>query len=49
MLFAKQTAQRNQNCSGRNIQIVTGQLTYYAKLRLLAVCIHKVGANLCKV
>jgi len=25
------------------------QLTYYAKLRPLAVCIHKEGSNLCKV
>ena len=50
----------NNNCSGQYTEIVTGhyfsivgllgcQLTYYAKLRPLAVCIHKEGSNLCKV
>ena len=46
VIFAKTTAHRNQMLHSSPLSC---QLTFYAKIRPLAVCIHKEGSNLCKV
>ena len=55
VVFAKTTAHRNQILQRATMLVfqysgpLRCQLTYYAKLRPLAVCIHIGGSNGCKV